>query len=376
MAAKKNKKKVRVAFRKNREKRSRSNKVTREALDEESELLDRAASERLSGKGDLTRRRTVVATEGDQGELQREIDESGCLSGRVLSAIGLNSFVQLEDGRQLECTVRRIVRTMARDARNAVVTGDRVLVRPGGDEHQGVIERVEPRSSILSRHSRRSEHIIVANVDCIVIIASLVDPPLKPSLIDRFLISAAKGDVSAVICFNKADLIELEGLQPILGIYGRLGYQSFVTSAETGLGVEALRQHLHDKAVVFAGQSGVGKSSLINQLDPELDQQVTAVSDWTGKGRHTTRRAMMIPVSGGGWVIDTPGIRQFALWDVMTEEVEGYFSEFRPFVARCRFPDCSHTHEHDCGVKRACELGLISRVRYFSYLKIISDELD
>jgi ribosome biogenesis GTPase len=135
-----------------------------------------------------------------------------------------------------------------------------------------------------------------------------------------------------------------------------------------------LRQLLRGRQSVVAGQSGVGKSSLLNRADPKLHLQIGDVSSWTGKGRHTTRRAVLLPLDSGGWVVDTPGIRQMELWDVQPGEVEGYFVEFRPFVPRCKFPDCSHTHETGCGVIRAVERGLISRMRYESYLRIVSGD--
>ncbi|MCA9072945.1 MAG: GTPase RsgA, partial [Planctomycetaceae bacterium] len=189
------------------------------------------SGERLSGKGDLTRYRTVIGVENEEGdEILREIDEESCLNGRVIAATGLNSIVQTHEGVKYECTVRRVVRTLARDARNVVVTGDRVWflpteqILPSGLE-QGVIERVEPRAGIISRVSQNREHIIVANVDQVVIVVSATVPPLKPHLIDRFLVSAEKGEVQAIVCINKTDLIDLAELQPILGLYARLGYR-------------------------------------------------------------------------------------------------------------------------------------------------------
>lgn len=377
-------KKHRVAFKKNRGKHSRKNdltrEVTRERILETGETDALTTGERISGKGALTRYRTVVGVESDDGDdILREIDEEKCPKGRVIAATGLNSIVQTDEGTQYECTVRRVVRTLARDARNVVVTGDRVRFLPTGQIlpsglEQGVIERVEPRQGVLSRVSQNQEHIIVANVDQVVIVASAIDPQLKPALIDRFLVSAEKGEVKAIICINKTDLIELADLQPVLGLYACLGYPIIATSGHTGRGIPALRRFLAGKQSVFAGQSGVGKSSLLNALQPGLNLKTAQVSGWTGKGRHTTRRAILHDLEFGGWVVDTPGIRQFALWDVIPEEVEGYFIEFRPFVAYCKFPDCTHEHEDNCAVKNAVDAGLISESRYESYLRIIHDD--
>ena len=369
---KKNKSKHRVDFRKNREARPRDQNLTRDLVgDELAEDLD--SSERVSGKGKVARRRTIVGEiAGDQ--ILREVDESTCLRGRVLSSIGLNSIVEGPDRKKYECTIRRVLRTLSRDARNAVVTGDIVLFRQEGDEYQGVIERVEPRSGVLSRGSHQREHIIVSNVDQVVIVASAFDPPLKPGLIDRYLVSAEQGDVQSIICINKVDLADQADLQPIAGIYGRLGYEVVLTSAETGQGIDQLRELMADRETVFSGQSGVGKSSLLNAIQPSLKLATSDVSDWSGKGRHTTRRAILMPLEFGGWVADTPGVRQFELWNVAPEEIEGHFIEFRPFVTQCRFPNCSHTHERDCGVKNAVDQDLISILRYDSYLRIMGIE--
>jgi len=374
---KKKKKKIRVAFRKNRQQRARRTNLTKDVLEQADGTEDLATGERLSGKGDLTRYRTVIGIETESAngtQVLIDVDESKCLHGRVVAAVGLNSIVQTDEGQghRYECTVRRVVRTLSRDGRNAVVTGDHVLFQPTDDEY-GVIERVNPRRSTLSRGSQRQEHVIVANIDQVLIVTSADEPPLKPNLIDRFLISAEKGRVNAIICINKSDLIDPVDLQPLIGTYARLGYEIVLTSATAQSGIARLRSLLKNKETVLSGQSGVGKSSLLNAVEPSLNLQTTDVSRWSTKGRHTTRRAVLLALEFGGWVVDTPGIRQFELWDVIPEEVEGFFVEFRPFVAKCRFPDCSHTHETGCGVKRAVDQDLIARTRYESYLKIVLD---
>jgi len=374
-AAKKKSRKIRVAFEKNRNKRARLTDLTRQVDEDLETASDLTKSERFSGKGDLTRFRTIVTTgDDDTGEQQvRELKDE-TISGRVLVAVGSNQCrVQGADGVLYLCSVRRLVRTLAREARSAVVAGDRVRFTPQGPG-VGVIEVVEPRQSVLSRGSRHKAHIIVANVDQTVIVTSVADPHLKLGLIDRFLCSAEKGGTRAVICINKVDLGPRERLQPIVGQYARLGYPVVLASTLTGEGLSQLRTLLAGQESVFTGQSGVGKSSLLNALQPGLDRRTGEVSSDTSKGRHTTRVTELLQLDSGGWVVDTPGIRTLQLWDIVNEELEGLFIEFRPFVPRCRFPDCTHTHEQSCGIKEAVDRGWISLLRYESYVRIRSGD--
>lgn len=377
--AKKKPTKLRIDFRKNREKIARQNDFTRDVQSDRVDVDGLDRGQRVSGKGAITRRRTVMGArlEGDQVVL--DVDESACLRGRVLSAIGSTQCTvqadagQLQAGRRYECTVRRVVRTVARDARNAVVTGDHVLFQ-ATDDGQGVIERVEPRQSFLARGHQHKQHILVANISQIAIVVSAIDPPLKPALIDRFIVSASKGHVGAIVVINKTDLVDLADLQPLIGLYSRLGYSVIPTSVPNKRGIAALRKHLKGKQTVFTGQSGVGKSSLLNSLQPGLGLRIGDVSHVTQKGRHTTRYAELLELDSGGWVIDTPGIRQLELWDVQPMEVEGFFVEFVPFVPHCKFPDCLHVSEEGCAVRWALHHDLISRTRYESYLRMIVGE--
>jgi len=177
-----------------------------------------------------------------------------------------------------------------------------------------------------------------------------------------------------VICINKVDLVEPIDLQPLMGVYGQLGYDVMLVSATRGDGVNRIRQLVAGRRSVVVGQSGVGKSSILNSIEPGLQLKVSAVSEETEKGRHTTTAAKLIPLDLGGYIVDTPGIRQFQLWDVIPEEVSGFFPEIRPYVSSCQFGDCSHVHESPCAVKDAVADGRIDARRYESYCQIFSGD--
>jgi ribosome biogenesis GTPase len=399
----KDKKKVRVEMRKNRAKPPRGNDLTRDYQADAASTDESVSSERVRAKGDLSRYRTVVqdAAADEPGRLSTD----DAIRGRVLRVHGLASVVEADDGRIFRCAVRRLLKTLATDERNVVTTGDVVWFRPAEqrgrhgegetrseDEPdasegegaapltthhspltttppaEGMIERVEPRHGELTRASRRREQVLVANVDQVAIVISLVQPTLKPHLIDRYMAAAEKGGLKPLLLLNKIDLADPAELQPLIGAYSQLGLPVLLTSARTGTGIDRLREQLRGRSTVFSGQSGVGKSSLLNAVQPGLGLSVRSVSEVNNKGRHTTTYAQLLKLDTGGWVVDTPGVRQLALWDVRPEEVEGYFRDFRPFVALCEFPDCTHTHETGCAVKGAVARNLLSPRRYHSYL--------
>ncbi|MFO0814784.1 MAG: ribosome small subunit-dependent GTPase A [Gemmatales bacterium] len=362
--------KVRVDLRKNRSKPPREKGWTRDY--QQKDETDYSAGERIRAKGDLSRKRTIVTDETAPSAdtatpeiFMPSVDLTSCLPGRVVRVHGLQNVVMTEDGQEYVCTVRRLLRSLTIDERSVVTTGDRVWFRPVASE--GTIEKVEPRYGLLTRKSWKREHVLVANVDQIVIVAALAEPFLKPHLIDRYLVAASMGKLKPIICFNKTDLVDPAVFQPILGMYAQLGYDALLTSTHTGRGIEELRHMLLNRQTVFSGQSGVGKTSLLNRIEPGLELRVREVSDMTQKGRHTTTTAELIRLSFGGWVVDTPGIRQFDLWDVISAELDGHFPEFRPFVAHCGFPGCSHLREENCAVRQALDEGWIDPQRYYSY---------
>lgn len=374
MGVRMGKNKKRVTLRKNRSKPPRDRGWTR-GFTEHGYVEDATLNqERVRTKGDLSRKRTIIAGDSDDGREMPAVDAS-CVAGRVLRVHGLDNVVRTDDGRALRCKVRRLLKSLASDERNVVTTGDRVWVRPSLND-EAMIEGVEPRHGILTRASRGREHVLVANVDQVVIVIALKEPELKPHLIDRYLASAEQGGIEPIVCLNKADLVNPADFQPLIGFYSQLGVRALLTSATTGLGLERLRRLLKGRQSVFSGQSGVGKSSLLNAIQPGLGLLVRTVSEVNQKGRHTTSSTQLLELHFGGWVVDTPGIRQFELWNIRPEEVEGFFAEFRPYVALCGYPDCTHTHEDRCAVKDAVERRQISERRYVSYLGMFEGKME
>ncbi len=364
------KKKARVQFRKNRGHAPSVPDLTHQVRTRGLEANDAPTSERVSGKGELSRYRTIVGVEEDaDGHLMRAIDETTTLEGRVVANRGTSFLVQVADRRRFDCGVRRVVKTLAREERNVVVVGDQVVITPGV-ESQGVIERVNSRQGTLSRKTRRGEHLLVANVDQVLIVVAAADPQFKPNLIDRYLISAELGGIRPVICVNKVDLVNPVRLQPFVGLYSQLGYDMILCSVPDDRGIRRLRRMLRDRETVVTGQSGVGKSTLLNSVQPGLRLATGEITEESRKGRHTTTNATLLELDFGGWVVDTPGVRQFELCDINRDDLAGYFREFRPYLSSCKFPSCSHTHESGCRVKQAVDNDLIAITRYESYLKL------
>ncbi len=371
--------KQRAEFRKNRAPRVRTHDWTRHFSSGDADEDALPPSERISGKGDLVRRRTVVVRSEATGAdipAYLDVDESQCRRGRVLSVHGLVSMVQDSQGDVYRCTTRRLLRTLSTDQRHVVAAGDVVLFRPAPSSavREGVIERIEPRWGTICRESKGRRHVIVANVDQVLVVASAAEPPLKPNLIDRMLVAAEQSRIRPVICINKIDLVEPSGLEPLVGVYSRMGYTVLLLSAVTGFGIARLRRILRGHISVLAGQSGVGKSSLLNAVDSRLRLAVRPVSHETKKGRHTTSTARLLPLEGGGWVVDTPGVRQFQPWDLTAEEVVNYYRDLRPYVSYCHFPNCTHTHEAGCAIKDAVADGRLDAQRYESYCRLRAGE--
>jgi ribosome biogenesis GTPase len=291
--------------------------------------------------------------------------------GRVLSIASQGIVVESEE-QILTCTLKGSLKKDKTQFKNLVTVGDFVLFEKIG-ANEGLIAHVEPRRTVLSRAenlSRRKEQLIAANIDQVMITISVVSPALKPSLVDRYIIATQKGGMDPLIVVNKIDLLEngeeMDLYQDFLTAYQSAGISVIPVSAETGQGIEELKKAMKDKASVFSGQSGVGKSSLINAVTGK-NLRVGGLVEKTNKGTHTTTTAQLIPLEMGGWCIDTPGIKSFGVWDLDKEVVEHYFPEIFNCGANCKFPDCGHLHEAGCAVIEAVEKGEISLLRYESY---------
>ncbi len=280
--------------------------------------------------------------------------------------------VHPEEGDEVVCRLRGKLKRGPRRG-DIVAVGDWVRFRrlPDGS---GLIEAVEPRTRKLSRLAPTPrgeyEQIIIANPDQAVFVFACAQPEPRLRMLDRFLVISEKQEIPALIVANKVDLVGRARAEEIFGHYAQIGYPVIYTSAATGEGIPELRAQLQGKVSVFAGPSGVGKSSLLNAVQPGLGLAVREISKATGKGRHTTVVRQMFPLEGGGWVADTPGLKALSLWDIEPEELDGYFPEFRALVPLCQFSDCTHIHEPGCAIRQAVAEGRIHPERYASYVRM------
>jgi ribosome biogenesis GTPase / thiamine phosphate phosphatase len=298
------------------------------------------------------------------------MSESGIVIG--VSSARCRLFI---GGREVDCVVPSAI---ARRQRSALAVGDRITAEPVEANLWRLIE-ILPRRTVLSRpdpQNSRVERLIAANIDLAVNVVSIKSPPLRPRLIDRFLIAIARGGAQAAICVNKIDLAgdRDAALEP-LRTYEQLGVPLVPCSTKSGEGIGALRAIIEGKTCAFVGHSGVGKSSILNALDASLRLPTANVSEKHGTGRHTTTASTLLDLGDETYVIDTPGIREFGLWDITPEALREAFPEFGEAAEWCRFNDCTHTHEPDCEVKRRVERGEINPARYETYRRL-TDEVN
>ncbi len=252
-----------------------------------------------------------------------------------------------------------------------LVVGDRVVLEGRSDP---VIVAVRPRRTTLARRAPGADRpqVLAANVDQALVVLAARRPTPNRRLLDRFLVAAHHAGIEAVVVINKADQ-GLDLVRPWLGVYRALGYPTVVASARTGRGLGEVKRRLAGRTTLFCGPSGVGKSSLLNAIQPGLRLRVGSISEATGKGRHTTTRAELLPLALGGFVVDTPGLREFGLWNLSPAELQGAFPEIAARAGGCRYPDCTHVHEPGCAVREAVDAGEIDGERYRSYLQLADE---
>ncbi len=295
------------------------------------------------------------------------------LAGEICGVAGTSVLVRGEGGRELPCQIRQVLKKRIAGVKNPLCVGDLVRFQDGGPE--GVVTAICPRRNQLERadsHNRALIHVFAANLDCLVIVAALSDPEFKPGLVDRYLVIASANRIPAALVVNKCDLGD-----PAAAVapYRALDLPVFaVTARSLGGELDALRRHLSGKTCVVAGQSGVGKSSLLNALYPGIMARVGAVAN-AGFGRHTTSSARSYELSDGVRLIDTPGVRECGITGLRPLDVALLYADIGALHPHCRFADCSHTHEPDCAVLAALAAGTLARSRYESYRAIISEDL-
>jgi ribosome biogenesis GTPase len=292
------------------------------------------------------------------------------MKGVVLRHDGSTVAVDL-GGEEVACTVPKALRRAAGKGK-AVVVGDRVEVERTSSGAS--IVSVEPRDTVVSRPDpgdARRELVVVANVDTVLVVTSARDPDLAPGLIDRFLIAAESRGLVVGLAINKIDLDAEKAYGPVAGVYRDLGYPVLETSSATGEGIPAVREFLANRTTTMLGHSGVGKSSLANALDPSLRLRTAEVHAATRKGVHTTTTVSLLRLPWGGYLVDTPGIREFGLWNMEPSDLGVWFREFAKQLDQCRFNDCLHDTEPGCAVKAAVRSGTIPQWRHDSYLRIL-----
>lgn len=300
------------------------------------------------------------------------------MSSLVIKSTGSWYDVRQDDGTVVQCRLRGQFRIKGIKSTNPVVVGDWVDFEMENDG-TGTITKIAPRRNYIERKSTnlsKITHIIAANIDLAFLVVTLKEPRTSLGFIDRFLVSAESFRIPVCLVFNKMDLYdeqELEMVDLLGALYTNIGYDVVRTSTVTGLGIDEMKAKMEGKVCLFSGHSGTGKSALIKSIDPSLDIRVGEISKQHLKGKHTTTFAEMFPMAGG-FMMDTPGIKEFGLIQYSKEEIKDYFPEIRAYNNKCKFDNCIHHHEPGCAVQQAVEEGLICETRYQNYLSILLDD--
>jgi len=353
---------------------------------------DRKSEKKLRKELSLKDRSKYKKTDQDKlaKKAPTENKDTSCVKGRVTSIIADAIYIETPQG-SIICHLRGVLKKERSLQKNLIAVGDLVMIEittPG----YGVVNSIEPRYSILSRADnlrRNKEQIIAVNIDRLFIVVSVIAPTLKPSLIDRYIIAARQGNMEPIIVVNKIDLLkqkpasldeptymtQLVLYEEFIDVYHDLDIPIVEVSTYTGEGLDHLRELMEHKASVFSGQSGVGKTSLVNMIFG-TSLKTSDIVTKTHKGAHTTTIAQLLPLDEDSFCIDTPGIRSFGIWQVTQQDLDHYYKEFLPFKENCRYQNCAHINEPHCGVKDALDQGLISPMRYQSYhdLKTLPDD--
>lgn len=302
------------------------------------------------------------------------------MKGLVTKSTGSWYSVRLDDGTDLECRIKGKFRIKGNTSTNPIAVGDRVLIDSDTDG-TGIITELEPRRNYIIRKSvnlSRQGHIIASNIDQVVVFITLKQPDTPLGFVDRFLVTAEAYHIPCLLLFNKSDLLDADEKMiagELMNEYEQIGYHCMLFSTQND-DIQPLRELFHNKVTLISGQSGAGKTSFINALEPGLQLRTGSISDYHGKGMHTTTFAEMFPLENGGWIIDTPGIKGFGLIDMEKGELADYFPEIRALKAQCKFSNCQHLNEPGCAVKKAVDEGSIWENRYMNYLSIRNDDED
>ncbi|MBI9069531.1 MAG: ribosome small subunit-dependent GTPase A [Salinivirgaceae bacterium] len=302
--------------------------------------------------------------------------------GLVLKSTGSSYQVKSDNNEIINCKIRGKFRTKGIKTTNPIAVGDIVDFKFDDNSEFGIISKIHPRKNYIIRKSinlSKQAHILAANIDQAVLMVTLAKPKTYPEFIDRFLVSAEAYQIPAKIIFNKIDLYDEELIKEmgaLMNLYEGIGYGCFQTSAKKGIGIDEVKELLKDKISVISGHSGIGKSSLINTIQPSLNLKTSEISDYHESGKHTTTFPEMHELSKDSYIIDTPGIKGLGMVDMEKEEIAHYFPEMFKALKNCQFYNCTHSHEPNCAVKLAVENGTIKKSRYKSYLSILAGDED